>query len=229
MRRLINKIGRIIKNEKFIIDESIPILYLFFLFLLRFWMFIRGKLAFINNGGLLFIGKNVTIKCKSKIKFGRAVSVIQDSYIDALSINGIVFGDNVSLGRSSSIECTGSLKSLGVGLQVGNNVGLGSHGFFGCAGGVKIGDDTIFGNFVSIHSENHNFNDLDTPIRLQGVNRKGITIGKNCWIGAKVTILDGVVIEEGCIIAAGSLVTKGNYLKNCIYAGVPAKIIKKRY
>ena len=33
-----------------------------------------------------------------------------------------------------------------MGLKVGNNVGLGTHGYFGCAGGVKIGNDTIFGN-----------------------------------------------------------------------------------
>ena len=141
---------------------------------------------------------------------------------------GILLGTNVSIGKKTTIECTGSLKSIGVGLVVGNNVGLGTHGFFGCAGGIEIGDDTIFGNFVSMHSENHNFLIIDIPIRLQGVNRKGIFIGENCWIGAKATILDGVKIEGGCIIAAGSVVTEGNYKRNCIYAGVPAKLIKER-
>jgi acetyltransferase-like isoleucine patch superfamily enzyme len=105
---------------------------------------------------------------------------------------------------------------------------MGSHGFFGCAGGVKIGDDTIFGNFVSIHSENHVSSNLTMPIRLQGVSRQGIVIGCNCWIGAKVTILDGVVINDGCIIAAGAVVTKGNYPRNSIIGGVPARIIKSR-
>lgn len=54
--------------------------------------------------------------------------------------------------------------------MIGNNVGLGSHGYFGCGVGyLEIGDDCIFGNYVSIHPENHNFNNLDIPIRLQGV------------------------------------------------------------
>jgi acetyltransferase-like isoleucine patch superfamily enzyme len=95
-------------------------------------------------------------------------------------------------------------------------------------GGIEIGDDTIFGNYVSMHSENHNFNELSIPIRLQGVNRKGIKIGNNCWIGAKTTILDNVTIGNGCVIAAGSVVVAGIYEDNGIYAGIPAKLIRYR-
>jgi acetyltransferase-like isoleucine patch superfamily enzyme len=68
---------------------------------------------------------------------------------------------------------------------------------------------------------------LDEPIRLQGVTRKGIRIGNNCWIGSKVTILDGVTIGDGCILAAGTVVTK-SFPANSIIGGVPAKIIKSR-
>jgi acetyltransferase-like isoleucine patch superfamily enzyme len=146
-----------------------------------------------------------------------------------LSKNGITLGNNVSVGKNTTIECTGSIKYLGLGLSVGNDVSHGTHGFWGCAGGIEIGDDTIFGNYVSLHSENHNFDLKDIPIRLQGVNREGIKIGNNCWVGAKVTILDGVVIENGCVIAAGALLTKGIYKENSIYGGVPAKFLKNRF
>jgi acetyltransferase-like isoleucine patch superfamily enzyme len=53
-------------------------------------------------------------------------------------------------------------------------------------------------------------------------------LDKNCWIGAKVTILDGAIIEDGCIVAAGSLITTGRYNANGIYGGVPAKLLKYR-
>lgn len=112
-------------------------------------------------------------------------------------------------------------------MKIGNNVGLGTHGFWGCAGGIEIGDNTIFGNFVSLHSENHNFTRRDIPIRLQGVNRKGIKIGKDCWIGAKATILDGTDLGDGCIVAAGAVV-RGTIPPYSIIGGVPAKIIKSR-
>lgn len=159
---------------------------------------------------------------------GKNLNIDRDCYIDALSINGIQLGDNVSVGKNTTIECSGTLKDLGKGLNVGDNVGLGTHGFFGCAGGIEIGDNTIFGNYVSMHSENHNFLDHSQPIRLQGVNRKGIKIGNDCWIGAKVTILDGTIIGNGCIVAAGAVVC-GHFPENVIIGGVPAKIIKQRF
>ena len=137
-------------------------------------------------------------------------------------------GHNVSIGKYTTIECSGTVKNIGKGLSIGNNVGMGTHGYWGCAGGVTVGDNTIFGNYVSIHSENHIYTDVTIPIRLQGVERLGVSIGNNCWIGAKVTILDGVIIEDGCIIAAGSVLTNGRYKKNAIYGGVPAKLLKSR-
>jgi acetyltransferase-like isoleucine patch superfamily enzyme len=69
--------------------------------------------------------------------------------------------------------------------------------------------------------------DLNLAIRLQGVSRKGIKIGKNCWIGSKVTILDGVEIGDSCIVAAGAVVNK-SFPSNSVIGGVPAKILKSR-
>lgn len=216
-----------IKGVDFNFSENIPIRYLISIFVERSMMMLRGMFTF-GISKRVFIAKRVMIKCKTKIKFEKNLSIGLSSFIDAVSIDGIRFGENVSLGKYTNIECSGSLQNLGKGLLVGNNVGMGTHGFWGCAGGVEIGNDTIFGNFVSIHSENHNFKSLEIPIRLQGVNRKGIKIGNNCWIGAKVTVLDGAIIEDGCIIAAGALVISGRYKSNGIYGGVPAKLIKYR-
>lgn len=151
----------------------------------------------------------------------------QRCIINALSLEGIQLGAGVSIGRETSIECTGSFKELGKGFVVGNNVGLGEKCHYGCAGGIEIGDNTIVGIYVTMHSENHIFSDMNKPIRMQGVNHKGIRIGCDCWIGAKATILDGTVIGNGCVIAAGAVVT-GQFPDNCVIGGVPAKIIKYR-
>ena len=105
---------------------------------------------------------------------------------------------------------------------------MNSNCFLGCAGGIIIGQDTIIGELVTMHSENHNFSDITKPIKYQGINRQGIKIGRGCWIGAKVTILDGAKIGNGCIMAAGSVVIAGKYDDNGIYGGVPAKFLKSR-
>lgn len=217
-----------LKSEKWSIDDCVPFSYLLGLVVRKFFMYIRGIVCFGQPSKVILLGKSTIIRCKSKIRLMGVINVDNNCYIDALSKNGIVFGKNVSIGKNTTIECSGSLRNVGVGLIVGDNVGLGTHGFFGCAGGVVVGENSIFGNFVSIHSENHNFQSTDTPIRLQGVNRTGVIIGSDCWIGAKVTILDGAIIGNGCIVAAGAVVKKGSYADNSIIGGVPAKVIGLR-
>ena len=228
MIKLLNRIVSGIKGEPFTLDPGIPKGYLIRLTFSRLLMLIRGFFTLCRSDGFLFRDRHSVIMAKSLIKLGRGVSIGRNCYIDALSSNGILIGDNVSIGKNTTIECSGSIRNIGIGLKVGSGAGLGTHGFFGCAGGVEIGENTIFGNFVSLHSENHNYSDLNTPIKLQGIERLGIKIGSNCWIGAKVTVLDGAQIEDGCIIAAGSVVTKGICESNGIYGGVPAKLLKKR-
>lgn len=224
---VLSKIVTRIKGETFNLDKNIPIGYLFSFFLRKVWYLIVGMWKF-RKIGKCFVHPSSKIRCTSKIRMGKNLSIDRYCYIDALSVEGIQFGNNISIGKNTTIECSGTLKDLGKGLKVGDNVGFGTHGFFGCAGGIEVGENTIFGNYVSMHSENHNYSNHLEPIRLQGVNRKGIKIGRDCWIGAKVTILDGSIIGDGCIVAAGAVV-RGQFPRNVIIGGVPAKIIKQRF
>lgn len=227
MRDVLNKIVSIIKKEEFYIHKSISINYLFFFFLRKMTSYLKFiiKTRSIRLG---FIGRRTVILSLGNITIGRNLSISDDCYIDALSKEGIVLGDNVSIQKRVIIECTGSLKKIGKGLKIGSHVGIGSNSFLGCAGGIEIGDNTIIGNYVSFHSENHNFERNDIPIRLQGVNHQGIKIGENCWIGAKATLLDGCILNDGCIVAAGAVLNAKEYKKNSIIGGVPGKLIKTR-
>lgn len=55
-----------------------------------------------------------------------------------------------------------------------------------------------------------------------------IIVGNDVWIGSNVTIISGIKIGDGAIIAAGSVVTK-DVIPYSIVAGVPAKMIRKRF
>ena len=217
------------RKDSFLVDKKVPENYLLNFIFMNLRKYLRGFLKFFKPKHRILLGRNTILFSKENFIFlGKNIHIDRDCYIDALSKNGIQFGNNVSIQKRVIIECTGSIKYLGKGLILGNNVGVGSNSFLGCAGGIEIGDDTIIGNFVSFHSENHNYKDYNTPIRLQGVNHRGIKIGKNCWIGAKVTILDGTVLGDGCIVAAGAVVNGKEYPENSIIGGVPAKILKNR-
>ena len=227
MFNLFNSFITKIKGEEFRIDSKVPYSYMVSLLISNILRLVKGYTIF-RKSSRAFISYQSRIICRKMISFGDNLRIDRGVFIDALSINGISFGKNVSIGKYTTIECSGTIQNIGVGLIVGNNVGMGTHGYWGCAGGIKVGDDTIFGNYVSLHSENHFYKSTTMPIRLQGVEREGISIGRNCWIGAKVTILDGVIIEDGCIIAAGSVLVRVVYKKNSIYGGIPAKFLKER-
>ncbi len=229
--KLLNKVISKIKKEEYKIDENITFSVIFDIIIKKLMMVVRGiikKPFFKKSKGILFIGKKCSISCKKKITFLGSATIEDYTKIDALSKGGIVIGNNFSIGRNSIIECTGVLRELGESLEIGENVGIAANAFIAVRGKTKIGKDTIFGPGVSIHSENHNFEGLDKPIRLQGATRKGVTIGEDCWIGSKAIILDGVTIGNHVIVAAGAVVNKDvpDYV---VVGGVPAKIIKMRH
>lgn len=58
-------------------------------------------------------------------------------------------------------------------------------------------------------------------------HRGEVFIGRNVYMGANVIIVKPVVIGDGAVIGAGSIVNK-NIPSNEIWAGVPARFIKKR-
>lgn len=228
--KIMNKLISKIKKTDYKIDDNITDSIMISIILEKFMMLIRGmwnKIFFKKSKGLIFIGKRVKLKCRKKIVFHGTALIEDNVKIDALSKNGIEIGENFSIGRNSIIECTGVIRDLGEKLKIGNNVGIAANAFISMRGAIEIGDDTIFGPNVALHAENHNFSDKEKPIRLQGATKKGIKIGKNCWIGSGAIILDGVTIGDGCVIGAGAIVNK-DIPENSIAVGVPAKVVKNR-
>ncbi|MCI2068921.1 MAG: sugar O-acetyltransferase [Bacilli bacterium] len=88
-------------------------------------------------------------------------------------------------------------------------------------GEIEIGDMTEFGPNVSVITVGH---PLDPEHRSLMYTEK-VTIGKNVWVGAGVTILPGVTIGDNSVIGAGSVVTK-DIPANVVAYGSPCKAIR---
>ena len=229
LKNIIENYVRKTKNKNFRFDEAIDSSVLFSFTLEKIFALLRG-FRFLDSYHFkkkIFLGKNVKIFNKKNIRLGNNVNIGDYVKLYSLGKKNMMLGNNVNIGSFSQLVTSVSLDNIGEGIEIGNNVGMGEFAYIGGAGGVKIGDNTIIGQYLSLHPENHNYSDPNLLIREQGVTRKGIVVGKNCWLGSKVTILDGVTIGDGCIIAAGSVVTK-SFPDNVIIGGVQAKIIKDR-
>jgi acetyltransferase-like isoleucine patch superfamily enzyme len=217
------------RNPSFTFDPALGNVTLCSFIWTQCWGLLRGLklLLLLKNPKMAMLGKRVSFFNTPKITFGRFLKLGNDVHISALGKHGVEIGYNVSIGAFSRVVVSTSFNHLGEYIKIGNNVGMGEYAYLGGAGGLEIGDDSIIGQYFSCHPENHIASDLSIAIRHQGVTRKGIKIGKNCWIGSKVTILDGVQIGDGSIIAAGAVVNK-SFPENSIIGGVPAKLLKTR-
>lgn len=167
------------------------------------------KIFLKKSHGMLLVGKSVSLSHANHIQCGKNVKFEDGSEIHGLCQEGLVFGNNVTIGKGVMIRPSSYYGvDLGKGLEIGDNSSIGPHGYVGCAGKIMIGSNVMFGPKCSLFAENHVFNDKNMSIKSQGVQQKGIVIEDNCWIGSNCIILDGVTVGEGSVIGAGSLITK---------------------
>lgn len=126
-----------------------------------------------------------------------------------LADNATIIGD-VVMGCDCSIWFNAVLRGDVNSIRMGNRVNIqdGSvlHTLYQKST-IEIGDDVSVGHNVVIH---------------------GAKIENGALIGMGSVILDQAVIGEGAIVAAGSVVLSGTHVEpGSIYAGVPAKFVKK--
>jgi len=113
---------------------------------------------------------------------------------------------------------------IGKNIIIGNNVFINYNCVILDIEKVRIGDNTLLGPNVNIYTPFHSL-EIDSRKKKDGF-ASPVVIESNCWIGGNVTILPNVTIGEGCVVGAGSVVTK-NLEKYSVYAGNPAKLIKR--
>jgi acetyltransferase-like isoleucine patch superfamily enzyme len=187
---------------------------------------LRGKIVHWRGGkvGRNFgVGRSTRILYPCGIAAGNDVTIGDCSYINCQSAGGVRIGHNCSFGRNMWLHCGESgFFTMGNHSYIGCNAIIGAGG-----GGIQIGSDVLIGQGVSIHSENHKFQQADELIRLQGITYKGVVIGDDVWVGSKAVILDGVTIGSGVVIGAGAVVSR-SIPPYSVAVGVPARVTGTR-
>lgn len=110
---------------------------------------------------------------------------------------------------------------------IGEGTGI-SGASISCASNIIIGRDVAIGANVCIYD--HDFHPINPYLRKyhndNNIKTKPIIIEDSVWIGANSMILKGVHIGKGAVIGANSVVSS-DVPDLCVYAGNPAKFIKK--
>lgn len=111
-------------------------------------------------------------------------------------------------------------------LQIGNNVSIGRSSIIAIKDHLIIGNNTEISANVFICDQSHGIAPEKLITEQNSIIEK-VTIGDDVWIGTGSVILKGVSIGSGVVIGANSVVNK-NIPNNEIWAGNPAKFIRKR-
>jgi acetyltransferase-like isoleucine patch superfamily enzyme len=206
-RMIIQKIINIFKDRGFV-DA-------FFIVSAMVLALFRGVLR--GYPGVL-IGSNVTLRSRRKLRIGFMTRIESFVELDAYGSHGINIGRYCKIGKYSILRVPGTPNISGTGIFVGDRTTFAEFCFVGGAGMVSVGTENSIGQYVSIHPQNHLNSD-----KLSKTHQIGVSIGNSNWIGAKVTILDGVTLENHNKIGAASVLTK-SFDSGNIIVGIPARL-----
>jgi acetyltransferase-like isoleucine patch superfamily enzyme len=152
------------------------------------------------------------------ISFGEGCFIAPSANLFAEPGRDIIIGDHCTIAADVFIH---GPARFGHHVAINHNVSMD-----GGSSGITIGDHSRIACQCTFFAFNHGVAP-DKLIREQAVNSQGIVIGSDVWIGANVSIVDGVTIADHAVIGMGSVVTQ-DIPEYAIAVGNPARVIADR-
>lgn len=170
----------------------------------------------------------------NKVNFGKNLNLYGIPVIFKKKGSELNIGENCSIKSSFLSNLVGLsqrtiivTRTYEAKINIGNNVGISGATIY-ARKGISIGDNTLIGGNVKILD--NDFHPIEVKARNSDIKEKigtrEVEIGKDCFIGCNSLILKGSKIGDGSVVGAGSVVA-GEFPRNCIIAGNPAKVIKR--
>lgn len=168
----------------------------------------KVKVKINGTGNLIMIGD----KCKV---FGTSIRINGNN-------STVIIGDDVYMNESKIV-----LEGDNNELRIGDGTSFTARVQLAAIESSKliIGENCLFSTDIHIRTgDSHSILDEEEH-RINPP--EDIRIGNNVWVGTRAVCLKGGVIPDNCMVGACSLITKKFVSKNCILAGIPAKVIKE--
>jgi len=140
---------------------------------------------------------------------------------------GIAIGDGVTIREYAWLNTKGLREDGKPALVIDNGTYIGRFVQINAWNEVIIESNVLIAERVYISDADHNFEDREVPIRLQGDYFKApVRLRTGCWIGIGAVILPGVTVGRNAVVAANAVV-RHDVPDYTIVGGVPAKILRE--
>lgn len=166
------------------------------------YLWFRVRHPHIETTGFFFLARDAEIYCRKG--YGR-----------------LIIGKWSFIGSGNAIRCHEGT------LRIGEKVVFGAKNTVNCYLDIEVGDKCILADWIYICDFDHKYEDMNIPIKDQGIVKSPVRIEENCWLGEKTTILRGVTVGAGSVVASHALVNR-DVPPNSIVGGVPARVLKTR-
>jgi len=173
--------------------------------------------------GVVF-GRNLTFRQPHRIRLGDRVVLSDGVVLDAKGAEGegILVNDGVFIGQGTIVTMAGGKITLDERCNIGSYCRIGTYG------DTRIGKKALLAAYCYIVGAHHDTSRLDIPILDQpNLTHGGAQIGDGCWLGARVTVMDGCNIGEDSIVGAHAVVSR-DLPPRSVSVGIPAKVVKMR-
>ena len=160
---------------------------------------VAGNRLHIRRGKPLYLGKNARIILGkgANCSFGSGVYLSPGCVVHVLDGATLVIKDGVYMNEACRVTVIDEM---------------------------HIGDHTLFGPNVQIYDHDHEFDWGGVRSELRS---KPTRIGRNCWLCANAVVTRGCSIADRSLVSANSVVTCDLADEGALYAGAPARLIKR--
>ena len=165
---------------------------------------------------IILKGKNNTIKIHTPVLFTNSkIFIGHDSYFEILPTPFAIHDTDFYLGEKTKIKIGNNFSCNGA--LIVNNVSENT---------ITIGEDCMFGRDIIVRADDgHVICQKGTKKIIN--NSSGTKVGNHVWVAQRAFIGKDVEIGDNSVVGACSVMTKGSAEQNVVWAGVPAKIIKR--
>jgi acetyltransferase-like isoleucine patch superfamily enzyme len=154
------------------------------------------------------------------VRMGPGVRIDPSARIAAFDGGHIEIGANTAIGARVTVTADAGA------IRIGADCYIGTGSDIHAKVAVEIGDDTMIAQYVAIRDHDHAIGDSTRAYRLQGFVTAPVRIGRNTWLGAKVTVLKGGQVGDDAVVGANAVVT-GAIPPGMVAVGAPARPISQ--